>query len=401
MSRGRAHDPSPVTRYLLALLQGSPRLGDLPDLGERQSEDLVRLAATHGVAALAHDALARSGLLPKLAPPARDRLAKLRLEAAAQHLLSSADLGRLAVTLDAAGVVWAVMKGPALTYLGYGDPTLRWSCDLDVLVRPSQFGTALDALVEAGATLLDLNWSLQLDMMRAEASLRLPLGTLLDLHWHPVNDARARSTTRIDIDGVLDRRRLVPNDAGLPLMCLGPVDNMTFVALHASLSGGHRLVWAKDIERLARRDPPNWQELAETAAHEHIAPPVGVMLHRAARLLGADVPSGALRSLLGGRDQAAAWSAGERFATPRALGGCMGSGRAFMSSLRASPRQTAMAMATNARSHVLAGSALKHRLGDKVVRHDLAPGNPLHEALGGDKAKKDYLAAILSDSRRP
>ena len=400
MSLGRAQDPSPVARYLLALLQDKPRL-DLPDLGERQSEDLVRLASTHGVAALAHDALARSGLASKLAPPARDRLAKLRLEATAQHLLTSADLGRLATTLDAGGAVWAVMKGPALTYLGYGDPTLRWSSDLDVLVRPSQFGTAIDALVEGGATLLDLNWSLQLDMMRAEASLRLPLGTLLDLHWHPVNDARARSTTRLDIDTMLDRRRLVPNDARLPLMCLGQVDNMTLVALHASLSGGHRLVWAKDIERLARRDPPDWRDLAERAAHEHVALPVGVMLHRAARLLGADVPSGTLRSLLGGRNQTAIWSAGERFASPRMLGGCMSSGRAFMSSLRATPWQTAMAMVTNTRSHVLGDPGLRHGIQGKVARDDLTPDNPLHRARGGEQAKKDYLAAIAVDSRRP
>jgi hypothetical protein len=374
---------------------------DLPDLGEPQSDDLVRLATTHGVAALAHDALIRSGLAPKLALPARDRLAKLRLEATAQHLLTSADLGRLATTLDATGAVWAVMKGPALAYLGYGDPTLRWSGDLDVLVRPSQFGTALDALVEAGATLLDLNWSLQLDMMRAEASLRLPLGTLLDLHWHPVNDARARSTTRFDIDTILDRRRLVPNDARLPLMCLGQVDNMTLVALHASLSGGHRLVWAKDIERLARRDPPDWKELAEVAAREHVALPVGVMLRRAARLLGADIPSGTLRSLLGGRDQTAVWSAGERFATPRALGGCMRSGKAFVSSLRASPWQTAMAMVANARSHVLGDSGLRHRVQAQVTRDDLNPSNPLHRAQGGEQAKRDYLAAIVADSRRP
>ena len=160
-------------------------------------------------------------------------------------------------------------------------------------------------------------------------------------------------------------------------------------------------MWAKDIERLARRDSPDWRDLAERAAHEHVALPVGVMLHRASRLLGADVPSGTLRSLLGGRNQTAIWSAGERFASPRMLGGCMSSGRAFMSSLRASPWQTAMAMVTNTRSHVLGDPGLRHGIQGKVARDDLTPDNPLHRARGGEQAKKDYLAAIAVDSRRP
>jgi hypothetical protein len=386
------------SRYLLALLREPPRVAQLPDLDESQSEDLVRAAVAHGVAGIVHDALIRANGLSRVAPPALHRLAKLRFGTAAQYLLGSADLSVLARTLDTAGVPWAVMKGPSLAHLGYRDTTVRWSCDLDVLVSPDNFAVALDALMGAGAALLDLNWELQLRLMRSEASLRLPLGTLLDLHWHPVNSAEARSTTSFDVHAALSRRRLVPNEAGVPLIALCSIDNLTVVALHAALSGGHRLVWAKDIERLVTRDTPDWQDLARRATSAHVALLVGIMLRRAATLLGASVPPAAVDALLGGRAQAGVWCIGEHIATPRSLGGMMRTGSAFVLSLRGSPSQTARALATTARSYARGRLTPRRNASDKPGAVGSLSTNPLHHPAGGRQARDAYLAAITTES---
>jgi hypothetical protein len=401
MSRGAYDHSRQIGQYLLALLRDPPRVADVPDLDDNDSDDLVRAANSHGVAAMVHKALNVTGKASRVAPQAGQRLAQSRFEATAQHLQASADLGRLASTLDALGVPWAVMKGPAVAYLGYGDPTVRWSCDLDILVRPSDFGKALDALVAVGATLLDVNWQLQLSLMRAEASLRLPLGTMLDLHWHPVNNARARSTTRLDIDDILSRRRLVSTGGGLPLMALSPVDNMTFVTLHASLSGGHRLLWVKDIERLTRRDPPDWGRLAQSGTSAGVGLPVGMMLRRAVRLLSADVPSETVDTLLRSRGRVSLWSLAERTAAPRPLGGATRTGTAMVSSLRGSTGETAKALVATTSLHALAKCGLGRRASGKLARNDQYQGNPLHNAQGGEQAKEDYLRAIVADRRRP
>lgn len=383
-----------VGECLLALLHEPPRVADLPYLDEGQSDQLVRAAYSHGVAAMVHDALAQADQLPKLAPPARQAMAKLRLDAAARHLLTSADLHKLATALGSANVPWAVMKGPAVAYLGYRDPTVRWSCDLDVLVSASAFGPALDALIAAGATLHGLDWHHLLSLSLSEAGVELPLGTILDLHWHPVNNRQARSTTSLDIDAVLSRRRLVPNDAGLPLHALCPVDNMIFVALHASLAGGHRLLWAKDIERLARHDPPDWDELERRAFAYHVALPVGIMLRRAARLLGAEVPPDTVRALMGGRREAGLWSLAERLARPGSLARNKHTGTAFICSLTGTHRGTAVA---------LTRTLVRPRLAKLGVpphgKRGVGSTTSLPRSTGEAAAREAYLSVICADKR--
>ena len=187
----QARDSRRVGELLLWALREPLGAADMPPLTEAIAEPLLQAALQHGIAAQLHEALLQAGELDRLGRPVREGLTRLRLSTTAQHLLVSADLSVVARALDTAGIAWAVMKGPALAALGYADPTLRWFSDLDVLVGPRDFGAAIDALAANGTTLLDLNWELQLSLWRSEASLRLPAGTMLDLHWHPVNDGWA------------------------------------------------------------------------------------------------------------------------------------------------------------------------------------------------------------------
>ena len=119
-------------------------------------------------------------------------LAALRAERTAQlvsHLTTQADLRTLAGVLDGADVPWAVVKGPAAAATFWPASDMRDYRDLDVVVHPARFGEVLGLLVDAGAEQLDLNWGLVRRQMRAELTFVLPRGTLLDLHWHPVNEA--------------------------------------------------------------------------------------------------------------------------------------------------------------------------------------------------------------------
>ena len=46
---------------------------------------------------------------------------------------------------------------------------------------------------------------------------------------------------------------------------LDPVDGILYLCLHGSLSGGHQLVWLKDIDQMIDSQPPDWDELIRRA----------------------------------------------------------------------------------------------------------------------------------------
>jgi Uncharacterised nucleotidyltransferase len=76
-------------------------------------------------------------------------------------------------------------------------------------------------------------------------------------------------------------------------------DTLLHLALHASRSGAHRLIWFKDIERSLAVDDPDLDELLRRARSFRCGASVGVALARAKSLLGADVPVELLEALLG------------------------------------------------------------------------------------------------------
>lgn len=385
-----------VGEILLWALREPVTAGEAPPLPPEVAEPLVHAAVRHGVAGLLHEALRKCGLLDELGPWKED-LTRWRFRAAAQQLLASADLRTVSLALGSAGIPWVVMKGPVIAALGYGDPTLRWSCDLDILVSPKDFGKAIDELVARGTTLLDLNWGLQLSLWRAEASLRLPLGTMLDLHWHPVNDARARMATTLETVDLLGRRRFIVSRDGATLPAFDAVDDLITVALHASLSGGHRLIWAKDLERLCREDPPDWDEVLRRAHTAKVGPPVGIMLLRARRLLRASAPADVAAALVGTQPIAGLFTLGERLASPVALGRGSHTGIAFMCSLRGTPAASVDALArTWGRQLLAAARRAPYLFGGPKRGLQRAPriNNPLRWPSEGTRAQCSYLEAV-------
>lgn len=61
-----------------------------------------------------------------------------------------ADLLRVGGLLDGHGVNYRVLKGPAFAHLDYPNPAIRAFADIDLLVRPEHYETAVDVLTTAG-----------------------------------------------------------------------------------------------------------------------------------------------------------------------------------------------------------------------------------------------------------
>ena len=259
------------------------------------SADLLDAATYHGVSGHLWRALEEVSEAPE---PLRQEL-RARYDAAVRHHLAVTwELRRLTPVLDGSGARWAVVKGPALVDLVYGDAGRRSYADLDVLVEPGRFDAVLDALRGAGMEPLDRNWRVIRRSMRGELHFALPSGLPLDLHWHLVNMYRGS----IDIDTAAMLARAVRRQfAGVEAPVLEPTDALIHLALHGTLSGADRLMWMQDIAMAVRRQPPDWGALVERAEAWHIEAPVGFMLRRTRRVLGAPIPADASDALVGSR----------------------------------------------------------------------------------------------------
>jgi hypothetical protein len=221
--------------------------------------------------------------------------------AVATHLRVLADLDLVDGALRAAGLDYLVIKGPVLAETVYSRPDLRAYLDLDVLVAPADFPGAVAVLEEAGCRVYERNWRLARQSMLGELRLFTPAGTIVDLHWHLVADRRVRDAFPVDLAEIRRRARWVTL-GDRRVRTLDRADTVVHVALHASLTGGDRLVWLKDLEQaLSGPHAPEWTELVTRAGEWGAGPSMALMLARTRNVLGTPVPEAVLAGLAGER----------------------------------------------------------------------------------------------------
>lgn len=366
---------------------GGPAVPDLGALARVPVAEAVEVAEAHRLGSallrsLSDDAEAADSLAPLVAALRAARTAQV-----VAHLTTLADLRTLGGLLDGADVPWAVVKGPAAAATFWPAADMRDYRDLDVVVDPARFGEVLDLLVDAGAEQLDLNWGLVRRQMRAELTLVLPRGTLLDLHWHPVNEAPVRRRFDWPVGGLLERR--VPVSLGsVTVPTFDPVDAALHMAYHAVVSGGYRLLWLADVaySTAAVARSGDLGELARRAEEARLDVVVRVALDRVARVLGTR-PELEWTSRRG-----ALWRAGVR-ARDRRLGRAgavtrghlaRGTGRLLVGSTRGSTAASAWTLGFWASRHAWRTLA---RIADPAE-------NPLHRPDGDLGARAEYLAAV-------
>lgn len=191
------------------------------------------------------DRARREGLLGHLAAihPNIPGRAALRHEAAAQHLAHLALLRRVRSALDPLSIPWAVLKGLALAFRLYDDPTRRSCGDCDVLVRPDDEERAAEALRGAGFS-------------PTPHHRELLCGTegQVDLHTAFVNAERITSRGRVMTEAPAwhERTRRVgapPDD----LPALGDADLTRYLTLHfVHHHGCVGAKWIVDLDLLLR-----------------------------------------------------------------------------------------------------------------------------------------------------
>lgn len=364
-----------------------PRVADMP------VDEVLDIADAHRVT----PALARYlSVLPGVPEPLLDALQPERTEQRIRHLTTLADLAPLAQALDSAQIRWLVLKGPVAATALWPSPDMRGYLDLDVLVDPVRFADTIEILLDLGAEQVDLNWGLALRQMRAELTFVLPHGTILDLHWHPVNEAPMRGLLGWPVEGLLERRRTV-GIGSLEAPTLDPVDTLLHMAYHAGHSGAHRVLWLKDVE-CAWAGVADTDEVVRRAEAVRLDVLVRAVLDRTALVLGTDrVPTIPWRSRRGGLWRRALRAYDARTEVPP-VGVDGRTHRSLFTSTRTSTARSLGSLLAASAGHVW----YRRGEGSGLVWYRRADPddyvNPLHVADEDARARARYLAAVTREA---
>ena len=217
-------------------------------------------------------------------------LTQCRMATMREELRSKAYLAIVRTAVDAltvAGVQPIILKGTALAEVTYGDPVLRHSHDLELLVSPADTARAKEALCAIGCPTEDPPRATGWIRLHHESGLPIVLRSRLLEHEH--------YPSGWDWFGPRAVTRTV---AGRPVRVLSPADALHHACVHASYGlGRSSLQWAADACVLIAaeefgdsRDRIDRDAFLDTVEHCRSAIPALVSLGYLEAELGAPVP---------------------------------------------------------------------------------------------------------------
>ncbi len=207
-------------------------------------ERAAAVARRHRVEGLVWHALSNLGV--SLPEPVAHSLSASARSIADHGLRSAAESLALRRAFGAADIDLLFIKGLTVARLAYGNPFLKMSWDLDVLVPPGRVADAASILGKMGYRLViptDLA-TLAAWHRRRKESVWINGGSGLHLELH---GRLAESPHLIPRIGLSSPRQEVEIAAGIVLPTLAPDELFAYLCVHGSSSGWHRLKWLADL----------------------------------------------------------------------------------------------------------------------------------------------------------
>ncbi len=262
-------------------LPGGPRRTVQPEDPDR----FVAAVAEQRISGLVA-AAAENGALASSTPELIERLHSTHLEALRTSLAVEAASVEVSALLDGAGIRHAMLKGCATSQLDYGDPSLRTTGDVDVLVDRTSYSATLDHLGRAGIQRLAPPFRTRWEQRYGkDIPLRGAAGIEIDLHLGLVGGYFGVGS---DTGSLLDELVEYPL-AGRRLPALDPVGRIVHAAIH-SAGGPHiRLGSAADVIVLAAQPAPTPEAVADRAGRLGCTPLVAAGIVRAGQAFGVDL----------------------------------------------------------------------------------------------------------------
>lgn len=166
-------------------------------------------------------------------------------------------LMRVAAALESKGVSFTVLKGFPLSQKIYGNPLMRITGDLDLLLDPPLIAPAIDALTALGYVPAYDPWPAgkkeagRLVRFRNQFAMKHPeSGIVAELHWrlfyYPVIPAaRMGKVVRANLTTIIVE--------GRTFRVLNPELDLLCLIIHGGMHGYSRLKWLADVVALANQ----------------------------------------------------------------------------------------------------------------------------------------------------
>lgn len=322
-------DTHPIDRMLAAALRGEDA-GWPPDWSGSHAALMVERIAYHGIAGLL------AGQAATLAGWPAEVLAAVRnqgIALAMWELRHKEVLGELLAALADEKIPALLLKGTALAYDLYPAPATRARGDTDLLIAAADLAPARSILARLGYRCQPLDEAIADDLALQEVwSLACDAGTRhdIDLHWQLLNAPALREVLDFAICAADPHPlpRLAPTALAMSRVltllhsCIHRAMHLTspYFVDGVTYYGGDRLIWATDIDLLARAlSEAEWQGFTRAALDQGVAAVCLDGFAMARRALGTEIPPDVLDALgratderasaylLGARQMGRAW----------------------------------------------------------------------------------------------
>jgi hypothetical protein len=178
---------------------------------------------------------------------------------ARRTLMQVAEAARVTRLLTAAGIRSMIIKGPVLAQLAFGEPTLRESEDIDLVIDPARVPEVERMLAKAGYRRIVPDAEFAPLLYEAYRRRRCQFGyylemrdLFLELHWRLTSNPMLMPTDA----AILWSRPETVRVAGASLSTLPDEDLFLYLCVHGSVHMWFRLKWLADITALLQRLRP-------------------------------------------------------------------------------------------------------------------------------------------------
>lgn len=200
---------------------------------------------------------------------------------------------RLSTALGAADIPFRLLKGAALGSLVYGQPALKRSWDIDVLVLPTDAQRAAKCIAELDYVPtkpprpLDAAEFQRWSAVSKHAEYASTRGMTIELHWRV-------SSLPFLLEGIdaTSPQRLVPILGNHLVPTLSDASQLAYLCVHGCAHGWSRLKWFADFSAFASARSTEELALLVTSADMHgTGDALGAAFLLRASLLGYEIPS--------------------------------------------------------------------------------------------------------------
>ena len=212
-----------------------------------------------------------------------------------QMLNLTAELVRLSKLFAQHDMFVLSFKGPLLSQQLFDDYGLRYSKDLDLLVKPQDLDQAEQLLLSNGYTRQKPDFVLTPRQKKAYLKESLHVSyyhperqIIVELHWRLCSNPYLLPSEYVQ--RMMSTAQQVPI-AGAQITSLSDEDTLLYLCLHGATHGWYRLKWLCDISQFLHREQAiNWEAWAENVVTLALHRPVAQALLLAHQLFDAPLP---------------------------------------------------------------------------------------------------------------